>query len=257
MFKGGHQAKETLILTGNVTHTEFAQVINWLRNRYVTEVVTHAANVAAIPQAILWFEGHPLQYAQAAVEQWAQLFPLTKLISIHGSWNEGETRSGFPLHGMTRLYWHELQNRLPVLLRNPLLPRTANFFDVCERITEKQLTTFAGSIAIAAYHESEYDSLADAALLMGLTPYRIQAKTIAELAPPTCWLWSGNATLQKCDFALFSRIKQHWLQAPGIAVMNFPRATEYHCLRNCGVEYLLSKPFLLSDFQQICQEILV
>ena len=54
----------------------------------------------------------PDQFSAAAIDRLRSLAPLARLIVILGSWCEGEPRSGRPLPGVIRMYWHQAAVRI-------------------------------------------------------------------------------------------------------------------------------------------------
>jgi hypothetical protein len=64
------------------------------------------------PQGILLAQAWPGQFSTPAIDRLRNLAPLARMFAILGSWCEGETRSGNPLPGVTRLYWHQAGVRI-------------------------------------------------------------------------------------------------------------------------------------------------
>ncbi len=61
---------------------------------------------APIPDVVVLIQPYPSCIEQKSVEDFRRQFPLVRLVSLAGSWCEGESRSGRPLNGVFRIPWH-------------------------------------------------------------------------------------------------------------------------------------------------------
>ena len=59
------------------------------------------------PHGIVLAQSYPGQFLAEGIERLRAAAPLARLITLLGSWCEGEPRSGRPLPGAVRVYWHE------------------------------------------------------------------------------------------------------------------------------------------------------
>ena len=99
---------------GDFDCVEFRETIDWLQ-RNASLVRRHGLGEAELRgihdmepwDTILLFQSHPGQFHQDDVERLRDCLPLTPIVSILGSWCEGETRTGSPLQGVNRTYWHQ------------------------------------------------------------------------------------------------------------------------------------------------------
>ncbi|MCC6491637.1 MAG: hypothetical protein IT424_01300 [Pirellulales bacterium] len=60
------------------------------------------------PPVVLLAQQRCGELSQGSVERLRAAAPLARIIVVAGSWCEGELRTGKPLAGVVRLYWHEL-----------------------------------------------------------------------------------------------------------------------------------------------------
>jgi hypothetical protein len=102
------------LLIGDVSRPEFYEACAALDEaaRMTLTVDTEAALAAlhdgqVSPHAIVLVQAHPGQFPPQAIERLRAAAPLARLIALLGSWCEGEPRSGRPLPGVVRVYWHE------------------------------------------------------------------------------------------------------------------------------------------------------
>jgi hypothetical protein len=80
------------------------------------------------PDLILLVASRPGRFSAAEVEALHHRAPLARIVGLLGSWSEGEVRSGHPWPGVTRIYAHQWQARLPRELAT-WQPRTASQID--------------------------------------------------------------------------------------------------------------------------------
>jgi hypothetical protein len=84
------------------------------------------------PDWIILAQQRPGEFRPCDVERLMARFPLAACIGLLGSWCEGETRTGRPLPGVHRIFWHQWQPRLERFLGGQApdspqrLPRTAS-----------------------------------------------------------------------------------------------------------------------------------
>ena len=111
-------------MLGDWEQAEFAPAVTYLRSN-VNLSLTPSAND---PDLILVVASRPGRFSTAEVETLHRRAPLAKLVALLGSWCEGEVRSGHPWPGVTRIYAHQWQARLPRELET-WQPRTATEID--------------------------------------------------------------------------------------------------------------------------------
>lgn len=119
---------------------------------------------------------------QRAVDRLLAVAPLTRIVAIAGSWCEGELRTGRPLAGALRLYWHEftpwwraaLQRRAAGQAPHWSAPLEAPRFgdllndlahpgeDPLQRSGSPALPQSPTTVAIDAPDYATYESIADA-----------------------------------------------------------------------------------------------
>ena len=141
-------------MLGDWEQAEFLPAVVYLRTN-VNLSLTPSAND---PDLILLVASRPGRFSAAEVESLHRRAPLARLIALLGSWCEGEVRSGHPWPGVTRIYAHQWQARLPRELET-WQPRTATEID---RLMSSRLATKAQRqlIGIAAAQRTMFDALA-------------------------------------------------------------------------------------------------
>jgi hypothetical protein len=90
------------MLVGDGSHSDFNDAVQLLRaeSRLVD-------GVNQSPELIVICQTRPGTVHKHFVESLRRAAPLAGVVALVGSWCEGETRTGRPLPGVDRLYWHE------------------------------------------------------------------------------------------------------------------------------------------------------
>lgn len=183
-------------------------------------------------------------------------FPGMPIAFVLGSWCEGETRSGEPVPGVVRVYWHQWKGQYDKFVQQLEtsgitdwhLPATATVADRIEQGKAPDNDVCRLIIGISAWTQTQYEMVADALTTLG---YRAR------------WLersiWDAQA------FRLLSAIcidansltddlvnRVSWLRTtfpdrPMVLILNFPRADEVASASDLGIAEVLAKPFELAE----------
>ena len=210
---------------------------------------------------IIVAQSRPGQFAQAEIESWQQRYPLTPVIVVLGSWCEGEMRSGKPLIGVPRLYWHQFSAQYEdfteqIIAGKPTrwhLPSTSTRSDVL--LTLPAANTAPPhpipSIAIYTRLQTDYEMLSDIC-----RPLAAEINWCSPV-PPTCEPVSVandplpiSLSLINLDhgfgeaFETASKLQAIHPRAPFILLTGFPRQDDLQRFQEdfprCAV---VSKPF--------------
>jgi hypothetical protein len=141
-------------LVGDMEHRDFRESVALIRR---------TANVGpGPPELIILAESRPGTIRRREYERLRRSAPLAAVVSLCGSWCEGELRTGKPLAGATRLYWYEF----PIWWQRQLelhaigrCPEWAGSEDCGLRIADCGL---GGRVAVSADCWDKFDALADA-----------------------------------------------------------------------------------------------
>ncbi len=196
------------------------------------------------------------QFDSSVVEFLRDRFPGVPVVFVLGSWCEGETRSGEPIPGVIRVYWHQWMGQYAKFcqqletsgISDWHLPTTSTVADRIEQAQPQRQPVHQSIIGVSAWTQSQFEMVADALKTLG---YR------------TRWLersvWDAQA------FTLLSAIcidansvtddlvnRLSWLRTtypgrPMVLILNFPRAQEVSKASDLGVAEILSKPFELAN----------
>ena len=113
-----------VLLVGQISRPEFRAVLPSLssavRCRQV-ETLSDGYSLlkekGVLPDVILLLQAYPGQFSASQLGRLRALVPLTPVVVVLGPWSEGEGRSGQPLPGTWRIYWHQWPARWGQQLR--------------------------------------------------------------------------------------------------------------------------------------------
>lgn len=197
------------------------------------------------------------QFANIAVEEIVDRYPGIPVICLCGSWCEGELRSGQPVCGVLRVYWHQWQGRLESFLEQLQrvgvtawhLPRICSEADrIISEIRPNASINHEVSLGISSPTLGEYQMLQDACRQFSANAVWIAGGALPEKNVPR--LDALLAVANSWDDQLVSRIvalRKTFATVPIAAIVNFPRQRDVAGARRVGVAELISKPFELKD----------
>ncbi|MFN0017182.1 MAG: hypothetical protein ACKVP0_02920 [Pirellulaceae bacterium] len=227
-------------MLGDWEQAEFAPAVGYLR----TNVSLSPAISSTEPDLILLVASRPGRFSAAEVESLHRRAPLARLVALLGSWCEGEVRSGHPWPGVTRIYAHQWQARLPREL-DTWQPRTASEIDrlMSSRPAIKSLRQLIG---IAAAQRTMFDALATAC-----RSYRKDAVWLLPHLPLPVQRVDAilyDATLDLPDeLARLTELRDQLHNPPAILLLNCPRQSDLEQVRQAGATSILAKPYLIAD----------
>ena len=217
------------------------------------------------PELILLAQPRPGAVNSHDVERLRSLAPLTRLIVVAGSWCEGELRSGQPLPGVIRLYWHEL----PAWWRVALARRTAGecppWSGPLDDLRAGQLiregeapaepfatTEPRGQVVIDALDYHAFDALAAALATDGWQatwqPRRCTVvwSSDGSAGAIAVGIWDGGQ-LNDGELAALTQFCSRCAEnlAPVLVLLDYPRHEHLEMIRNAGAATLLGKPYQL------------
>ena len=101
-----------ILFTGDFWHTDFQSIISSIDVPITLVPLEKSASVVDQKfDLIVIAQSRRDQFSSAEVEKIQTTFSNTPIVSLLGSWCEGETRSGTPYPGLIRVYWHQWQGR--------------------------------------------------------------------------------------------------------------------------------------------------
>lgn len=247
-----------VLFIGDEKHPEFAPIAACLASQGAKIESCIAGAVATMeggftPAIIVVAQPWPGHISLKQINLLREAAPLARVVSLLGTWLEGEARSGKPWPAVWRTYWHNW------------LPRFAVEFD---RLAAGQETLWSLSPTAGDDERLGARCRRDTrAALMGKTIAVISTnRETAEALGDVCrdrgwrWVWLklpsdefsaaidlavfDSRNLQASEFSQISDFRSQLQAAPLIVLAGFPRPAEVEQLKALGVAAVVSKPFL-------------
>jgi hypothetical protein len=252
---GTNRRRPIVRLIGNADHTDFAESMSLLRAAARLESAHDA-----LPELIVVAQTRQGEVSHREVKSIHQQYPLAGTIALLGSWCEGETRTGLPWPGVTRLYWYEFPtwwHRQLLRHTNGLCPDWANQFSsevftptICNsRGTAPLWPTVrncCGVILLSAQYSGTVDSLADVLSRAGFaTVHQPRGNSHPVVRGATAAIWEGGqlSVDETGDLSKFCQRLSHD-GTPVIVLLDYPRHDAVARAYAAGASIVLGKPWL-------------
>lgn len=245
------------LLIGDCTHAEFARPVQHLSEK--TNLDQAATIDAALEtyyqrgeawQIVVFVAVRPGQFAAADIERIHRQMPLARLIGLFGSWCEGESRSGQPWPGVTRVYWHQWLHRWDGSAADTPagwdLPRTASTIELMQDVLQLPQPVMSGTVAIATTRTSFFDALTGACQQVGLETIRFELPCDTPSPPVDVALWEP-CSMRGYGWEQLAQLVRHLAPVPVVALLNFPRYQDLDRVRELGAADVVTCPFVLPD----------
>jgi hypothetical protein len=266
-----------LLVSGEFWHPDFADLISHVEVPTTLIPGEKLGQLLAPTEqytAILIAQSRRGSVSQSFVNHVRNLFPHAALAVLLGSWCEGETRSGNPLQGVTRMYWHEWNGSYGSLVarlhaHGIHLPHSLNHRRPQEILRaagqradapnggEQLAGTEPCVVGVSALTLCQFETLEEPLRALGVTPVWLEQATWRAGEPQeimaVCLDSDGVGEL------LYGRVelaREIVPTAPLILTLNFPRKEELNELRaELNVKAVLSKPFDLNTLWQALRKV--
>jgi CheY-like chemotaxis protein len=256
-----------ILLTGDYLHREFTDIIAGMNCALTlqpfAEVVCKADQESCYSLVVI-AQSRRGQFHAQDVEKLFGLFANVPVVLLLGSWCEGELRSGAPIPGAVRVYWHQWFGRLNNFRRQIEERRLATWHlpRVCsdsDRI-RTDLSLFVPednrvlSLGISSPARDGFQMLRDVCGQDQSTSIWIETlePTDANQISLDAILVDANSSNSRLENRIRS-MKQRFPLVPLVLLMNYPRRCEYLFAVRLGVSHVISKPFYLRDLWSAVQ----
>jgi hypothetical protein len=233
--------KPAVWLVGDVDHGDFVDAMALVRS---TAHVEHAQ-----PEVIIVAQCRPWSFGNWDVDRLRRSAPLAGVVSLLGSWCEGETRTGRPLTGTQRLYWYEF----PSWWRRQLLRRSMGFCPAWASAVEHRrrasCTIHGSRVAVITSSFDSAEAIRDVVQAAGgeSSWWRSGAAGNAS-GEVDVGLWLGgqlnDAEANQLADCCARLAKQG---APVVALLDFPRRDRCAIARQAGAAAVLAMPWCNAD----------
>jgi hypothetical protein len=264
-------AQPTVWVVGPWTRGEFSSVRDRLDPGHAwVDVSTLAGATARIdggelpPEVLLLAQPRPGVNAQEHLDRLYATAPLVRVAVVAGTWCEGEMRTGRPLQGSLRLYWHELPAWWEGAQRDRSAGRAPPWSLPVEPWAAAAWRDHPGAgmdaqaaravVAIDARDFATFETLSAALAGLGWrciwTPRGrklADAGRASDAASATAGIWDGGQLDPAECNALQRFCKQFGVQpAPVIAMVDFPRLEHLELVRTAGASAIMGKPYAIT-----------
>ena len=264
------EKKLDILLVGQADRDEFVEAAQFLKRlgevhltRRLEEAIVQVQQGKLLPHLVVLLASRPGEFLESGVDRLRAAIPLARLVNLLGSWCEGEMRTGTPLSGMTRLYWHEwepiCERELAQLGNLPAtsiggtstwsMPVTATDE---ERLLANRPIKFppgTGLIAIDSPSPAMSEWMATACEKQGystvLCPQNLQEEKSASNIRGINVVIIDASECNQAEQARIASIQAQWPSARTIVLLDFPRIEQRRHLRSQGIDTIISKPITL------------
>src|SRR3954451_2221931 len=238
-------------VVGDTSHADFRDALSIMRDDAL--VWTHSSDA---PELVVVAQSRPDSVSHAQYEQFQREAPLAGILSLLGSWCEGETRTGKPWKGTHRVFWYEF----PAWWRRQMRLRNAGQCPDWARVPDCGL-----GIGDCGLQE---DSGRRSEVILLYTPRRATAEALSDVfnrsGYSTAWqvpgrprpfvkhvvagVWDGGQLddFEAADLAAFCA-QSNVDAAPVIAMLDFPRRDRLDLATGVGAAAVLGKPWINND----------
>ena len=212
------------------------------------------------PQVVIFAQARPGQFSAGDMERVSRQLPLAHQVTLLGSLCEGETRSGHPWPGMTRVFWYQFLPRYRDLLESGQtpqswkLPRTASDVERRSADLEPPSQTADHLVAIFTSSAVSFDGLADACQAGGYTAAWCRDEQTCGFRGAIAGIWDAAAS-GDLDYDQLRRIVARVPGLPLIILWSFPRIDQVQTAHQHGAAAVLSTPYLLTDLWHTIRDV--
>ena len=239
-------------MLGDWKQPEFASAIEYLRRE--AKLANSASRITGSkggrlrpidPDLILLVASRPGRFSAAEVESLQRRFPQTRLVALLGSWCEGEVRPGHPWPGVTRIYAHQWQARLPQELAIRQQRAVTKI--------KAQLSRRLVGIATAQY--ANFAALATVCRSIGQEVVWLPANRPLPVQRVDAILYDATLELP-AELAHLKQLREQLVRPPVVLLLDFPRPSDLELASQAGVSAVLARPYLLTDLAAELQRIM-
>ena len=257
-----------ILLTGDYWHSDFRQLLH--DDSVLTTLIPHHdVSPAKIEQCecslVVVAQSRRNQVDQDLLDDLMSHSPHIPVVLLCGSWCEGEMRSGSPIPGVLRVYWHQWRGRLFQFLNQLTsckvatwnLPRTFSSSDGILNDLKSPSIPFdtAWLVGISAQTPNSYSMLQDVCQAANLRSVWIEnlAMEQVNVLKPQLVMLDGNS-LSPYFMDRIRKAKTMFRDSRLMATLNFPRQFEFEVGKQMGLDQVVSKPFNLRDVHLMMHE---
>ena len=237
--------------------TEVQRLSSTTRVQTFDELLDSIDASEADPDVVIACQTYKGQFDHVDGERIRRRIPLTQLLLLHGNWCEGETRTGRPVVGFTRISQHEFVARISSARDCSLLPPTASDGELLLEPLTKAVVSEPYRIGVYAAGYDHGLSICESLGSLGFETWRLLREA------PETWrkmeldalVWDDVGGCREKRIPL--RIATESITpAPTVALLTFPRIQDLRSAKQNGASSILPKPFRVSDLSWCLQSLI-
>ena len=196
-------------------------------------------------------QARPGRFSLSQIEAIRLAAPLAPIVALLGSWCEGETRSGAPWPGVTRVYWHQWSERFgqemgrlsrgaPGAWTQPLTATAEErllWSETAQRGEDHRL------VAVVSDDCEICDWLVAACKTRGMSPMTLRRAPVERIEVVSLLLWDAGLPSPKAIEAFQLGLRQ-FPNCRAIVLADFPRDDDVRSFLAVGAAAVVSKPGL-------------
>lgn len=247
-----------ILITGDYWHSDFKHVLSGFDAVTLVPFEKIVNGALVDTNLVVIAQSRRDQYSSELIEQIRRQFGHTPIVTVLGSWCEGELRSGEPWPGVYRVYWHQWLGRFETFVEqlkengitNWHAPPTSSVADQILMPRAKASESRIQCVGISSWTQPNFEQLQDAIKHMGWQSRWVERSTwdasTNQLFNPICV--EADAYNPSVDKRL-DWLRSEFPAAAYVMVLNFPRAHDVQELSERGIFQVVSKPFELNDLK--------
>jgi hypothetical protein len=246
-----------LRVVGDTAHADFRDALSIMRGDALMRL--HSSDSSEL---VVVAQSRPDGVSHAQYEQLQRESPLAGILSLLGSWCEGETRTGKPWKGAHRVFWYDF----PEWWRRQMRLRNAGQCPDWARVPDFGLSAVADKLL--SDHGLPECVGQNLGVILLYTPRRATAEALSDVfnqcGYSTAWhspgrprpfvkhvvagVWDGGQLddFEAADLAGFCA-QSNVDATPVVALLDFPRRDRVDLAMNVGAAVVLAKPWVNND----------
>jgi CheY-like chemotaxis protein len=219
----------------------------------VSEGIAILERESLVPDVVVVAQSYPDEFSESKIEPIRSAAPLARMVALLGPWCEGETRTGRPLPGAIRVFWHQWASHCDRELGRLLaggasiwsLPPTAGEEERCLVLAGGFDASGAGLVDFVTWQHDLYELLADGCRRRGHSTRWLRPHEDLPIDAPGMILFDAPGETDE-EIAILRRLRSY-CHAPVIVLADFPRCRDRDRFLMAGAQALVARPFLWDD----------
>ncbi len=245
-----------ILLVGDLERGEFEPCAELLESASTVLGVTDPSAAAELlaehglaPDVLILLQAFPGQFSFAQLDRLRRLAPLAPIVMLLGTWCEGEMRSGHPLPGTIRVYWHQWHASAPRQLARLRTAQNCAWALPPTAAPEERLLGDVGHgpglpsclVALCTPRFESADWLAAVCRAAGCPSVWIRPSRPAWVEGVGLVLFDGT-DFTGPELERLCELSRRLPDVPVIALADFPRIEDRERILRAGAAAVLSKP---------------